>query len=61
MKIELSWSKADHPPRIASIDVKVKMPEELPQRMRKPILKVAHQCFIHQTIQEHPKITINLS
>lgn len=60
MEISVKWEKAENPYRISKIDVDVRMPEEIPEERKKAVLKVAGHCLIHNTLANHPDVTIAL-
>jgi putative redox protein len=61
MELKVSFEKAEDPYRISKIIVDVIMPEKVTEERKKAILKVAGHCLIHNTIANHPEVTINLS
>ena len=61
MELRVGFEKAEDPYRISKIAVDVTLPEKVTEERKKAILKVAEHCLIHNTIANHPEVTINLS
>ncbi len=60
MKITLDWEKASQPARIGKINCVVDIPDQLDSQMVASLLKVAHQCLIHNTLLHEPEVGIEV-
>jgi len=60
MRIEIDWEKASAPSRISAINIKVIIPEGIPEDKKQGIIAVAHRCTVHNSIINPPDIKIIL-
>ena len=60
LEIALDWQVAEHPHRIARIDVAMRMPGPLTEEQMKILERVADQCLIHATLLNPPQIKTTL-
>lgn len=60
MLLSVNWEKASNPARIGNIRVDINLPKMEAGDDKKAIIKVAELCLVHNTIQNPPKININL-
>jgi putative redox protein len=58
LDIKLLWEKADNPARIDKIEVQINFPQSIPADKKPVILKVANSCLVHNTLMNHPEITV---
>jgi len=63
LKINIDWEKRlkEKPFYIKNINVAIDLPNADVGPRKDALLKVAHSCFIHQTIKANPEISINLT
>lgn len=58
--IDVSWSFADNPHRVGTMDLSYRWPSLPPERQR-IAQRVAELCPLHKTLQQSPGITIRLA
>jgi len=61
LTIELFWEKADNPARIDQIEIQLKFPKPVPADKKPVILKVANGCLVHNTLMNHPEMTVTIA
>jgi len=59
-EVEVDWERAKDINRVAKIDVKVRMPSELPENRKKALHRVAEHCTVHNSIIEKPEVNISI-
>ena len=61
LKIEATYEDApEKPARIRAINVDITMPAGVAEEQRRPLMHMAHQCKVHNSICETPEITMRL-
>lgn len=55
--IDVSWTFADHPHRVATMDLSFHWPS-LPADRQRTALRVAELCPVHKTLTQSPTMTI---
>lgn len=58
--IDVSWSFADNPHRVGSMELSYEWPSLPPDRQR-VAQRVAELCPVHKTLQQSPAVTIRLA
>lgn len=58
--VEADWSYAEQPHRVGSVSMRINLPAGLTAEQRERLLKVAHGCTVHQSIEVAPAVTIDL-
>jgi putative redox protein len=58
--VSLTLELADQPKRIGAIIVDVELPDGVPANRRDAVLRVAEQCVIHGTLQNPPRVDIEI-
>jgi uncharacterized OsmC-like protein len=61
LKVELDWELADRPHRIGRIDIRVHLPDAIPEAERPIYERVAHTCLIHNTLTHPPQVGMDIS
>ena len=61
MKIEVDYEPANKPKRIGALKFAITMPGEVPEKHRKPIMRVASQCYLHNTLSHPPQMEVTLN
>ena len=59
-EVEVYWERAKEKRRVALINMKVKLPSELPENRKKALLRVAEHCTVHNSIVEKPEVNISI-
>ena len=61
LAVHAEYRKADRPPaRVASIHLRLIVPAGLPAGLVKPLHAVVSHCTVHNTLQEPPKVDIQI-
>jgi putative redox protein len=60
LSIDTDWSYAEQPHRVGSVELRVHLPAALTTQQRDGLMKVAHGCTVHQTLQIAPTINIKV-
>jgi uncharacterized OsmC-like protein len=58
--IDVSWSFADNPHRVSSMELSYQWPS-LPAERRRVAQRVAELCPVHKTLMQSPSMTIRLA
>jgi putative redox protein len=58
--IDVDWSYAEQPHRVAAVEITLNLPVELTSNQREKLLKVAHGCTVHQSLVVPPKLDVKL-
>jgi len=58
MTIGVSYTYADRPRRIGSVDIRVKLPQPVDDHLRTSIQRAAEQCLVHNSLRQPPEVTI---
>jgi uncharacterized OsmC-like protein len=61
MKIEVDYTYGEKPRRIASVQIRVKMPQPVSEQYRVALQRAAEQCLVHNSLRQPPAVTITLS
>lgn len=56
-----SFAMGDHPARVGAIDVRLRVPEGVPDARRAGLLAVASHCTVHNSLRQVPALTIELT
>lgn len=60
LRVETSYVMGTKPSRVASFDVKVHLPEGVPEDRHKALLAMVSHCTVHSTLQHEPEVDIQL-
>jgi uncharacterized OsmC-like protein len=60
LTVETAYRLEPKPARVASIDLRIHLPHELPSSQADALLAVARHCTVHRSITTAPEITIGL-
>lgn len=61
LSVEAVYSMAPRPARVADIDIHLEVPRGLPAERRAALLAVASHCTIHNTLEDPPRVRIDLA
>lgn len=50
----------DRPSRVASVDMRIDVPEALPEDLRDALLRAADQCTVHNSLRTPPALRIQV-
>ena len=51
---------AEHPARVASIELLIEVPAGVPEALRAPLVAVAEHCTVHNSIRVAPAVHIGI-
>lgn len=60
LRVVTDFEMANHPSRVADIELAVVIPAGLPDELRAPLLAVAEHCTVHNSIVTAPHVRIEL-
>ena len=58
--VDLTYEYLEDPTRLGDFKVRIKVPHADPERHRKGILRVAHMCPVHATIEKGSEVEFEL-
>ena len=61
LTVEAEWDMAEAPHRVGRIDIGIYLPHRISAEQKERLLKVAHGCTVHQSIDVTPTIGITLN
>ncbi len=61
LTIEAGWTFAEQPHRVGGIQLKLSLPVMLSPSQQQALLKVAHGCTVHQSLDVAPKVEIHVT
>jgi uncharacterized OsmC-like protein len=61
MQIEVDYTYADRPRRVASVDIRIQMPQPVPPQQHAALLRAAEQCLVHSSLRQPPRVTVSLA
>lgn len=61
MAVGADFTMADRPARVGQITVSIDVPEGVPDERRAALLAVASHCTVHNTLDDPPKVSIDLA
>ena len=61
LKIRAEWDKAQAPASIGFIRIEIMLPPGFPSEHREGLLRVAEKCFIHNTLEQPPRVEVTLA
>ena len=59
--VTATFTMADRPARVGEIQVEVSLPRGVPAERQAALLAVASHCTVHNTLEQPPKVTIELA
>ena len=60
MELDVEWEKAERPTRVGKVAVSITIPGGVPQEMRERVVTAAKHCLIHNTLENHPEVIVEL-
>jgi putative redox protein len=60
LRVEVDWANAKAPYRISRFDVRVVLPESLPEQYRAPLERAVRTCPVHNTLSHPPELNVEL-
>ena len=60
LTVETSYGMATKPARVSTVDLRIRLPHELPPARREGLLAAASHCTVHNSITTAPEITVRL-
>lgn len=61
IEVEVVSHTADDPPRrMGSIEIRLRMPAQIPDRLKAGLLSTARRCYVHNTLTHPPMIKVEL-
>lgn len=61
LSVSASYQMADKPPRVASVDVAVLLPAEVPVERWGALLAVVTHCTVHNTLRDGPAVRVTVA
>lgn len=58
--VDASFEMGAHPARVSAVDVRLHLPDGVPESRRGPLLAVARHCTVHNTLEHAPDVVIEL-
>jgi uncharacterized OsmC-like protein len=59
--VDASFEMGTHPARVSAVDVRLHLPDGVPESRRAPLLAVARHCTVHNTLEHAPDVAIELA
>lgn len=60
LRVETTYAMGTTPSRVSSFEVKVHLPEGVPESRHKALLAMIDRCTVHGTLTHEPEVTISL-
>ena len=60
LAVEATYTMASKPARVGGVDLRIRVPEGLPDERRDGLLAVASHCTVHNSITSAPEIAVTL-
>ncbi|MEJ2215101.1 MAG: OsmC family protein [Gemmatimonadota bacterium] len=60
MRVEVEMLGAPNPNRVGRFDLRVVLPEAVPEKYRDAIDRVARSCAVHNTLMHAPEMTVRV-
>jgi putative redox protein len=60
LEVAVGVAGAPDPHRIGRFDVRVRVPEGMPERYREAVVRAAETCTVHHTLSHRPEIAVAL-
>ena len=60
LRVDCRFAMAEHPARIASIDVHLALPVDFPPQRRDGLMAVVDACTVHNSMRQPPRVRIEL-
>ena len=61
LRVDCDFQMAEHPARVASIDVHLSLPPGFPEERRGALTAVIEHCTVHNSMRQPPKVDIRLT
>lgn len=59
--VDASFEMGARPARVSAVDVRLHLPDGVPESRRGPLLAVARHCTVHNTLEHAPDVVIELA
>ena len=59
--VDAGFEMGAHPARVSAVDVRLHLPDGVPESRRGPLLAVARHCTVHNTLEHAPDVVIELA
>jgi LmbE family N-acetylglucosaminyl deacetylase/uncharacterized OsmC-like protein len=60
LTVDTSYGLSSKPARVSQVDIRIRLPQEIPPERRDGLLAVARHCTVHNSITTAPEVTIDL-
>ena len=60
LRVETDYEMGTHPSRVTRFEVRVVLPEGVPEGRHAPLLAMVEHCTVHSTLQHEPEVDIRL-
>ncbi|HEV2125312.1 MAG TPA: OsmC family protein [Chloroflexota bacterium] len=57
LEVEVRWEYVDQPYRVGAYTMTLHLPATVPEARRRPIMRAAETCTVHNTLVHPPRIT----
>jgi putative redox protein len=61
VEVSLTLELADNPKRVGAVVIDVELPEDVPEDKREVVKRVAERCTIHATLDNAPRVDIEIA
>ncbi len=61
LRIEVEYTYAEHPRRVGSVQIQVKMPQPVEAHLLSGLQKAAEQCLVHNSLRQPPQVSISVT
>jgi putative redox protein len=61
LSVGATFDMADRPARVGEIEVSIELPEGVPDERRAALLAVASHCTVHNTLEDPPRVRIDVA
>ncbi|HLN75656.1 MAG TPA: hypothetical protein VK204_01350 [Nocardioidaceae bacterium] len=61
LTVEVSYQMGSKPARVAGVELRIRLPRELPDARRAGLLAVAGHCTVHNSLTRPPAVAITLT
>ena len=59
--VDASFEMGAHPARVSAVEVRLRLPDGVPESRRGPLLAVARHCTVHNTLEHAPDVAVELA
>ena len=61
LRVTADYEMGSRPARVARLDVRLQLPDNVPAERRDALLAVASHCTVHNTLAEPPEVSVRLA